>query len=208
MSDKTYPSAADTSRRLRDMGDGSHAEVVAVMLVGGSSGELVEVDATANALVTQNMVHKQIHNGIAFEADYVSESVADDETIEMLISTDASQSVHIRFQAGVGGDARIQIFENPTVTDNGTAITPVNRNRTSANTAVTSVYHTPTTSADGTILADHLAPGGGTGKSTGAIATSFEEYILKSSEDYLFRVTNISGSNNPLSISVAFYEPS
>lgn len=205
MADAEYPAAGDTTRRLKDLGDGTHEQ--RQVLVGASGGE-AEVDGVAGALVVQGMVHRMIHRGLLFETSHVDESVADNGVVEILITTAAGQSAHMRFTAAAGGDARVALFENPTVSDAGTGISEVNRNRNSSNTADTAVTHTPTTSDDGTQLMDHLLPGGSGFFATGGGAeSSFEEYILKASEQYLFRVTNISGAAQPVGVALTFYEP-
>lgn len=207
MADIQYSILSSALKFLRDMGDGTHAEVVAAKIIG-DSGNVAEVDGAAGGLVVQGMVHRMIHLGVLYEIGYVNEAVADNGVIELLITTAAAQPAHMRFIAAAGGDARVALFENPTVSNVGTGLSEINRNRNSSNTAVTAVTHTPTTSADGTQLMDHLLPGGSGFFATGGSAeSSFEEFILKADEQYLFRVTNIAGSAQPVGASLTFYEP-
>ena len=208
MADISYPAAGNAERLLKDMGDGTHEQRI-VAFIAGESGALAEVDGVAGALVIQGMVHRMIHLGTLYEIGYVNETVADNGDIELLVTTAVGQSAHMRFIAAAGGDARIALFENPTVSNVGTGLTEINRNRLSSNTAETAVTHTPTTSADGTQLMDHLLPGGsGFFGGGGGSETSFEEFILKPNEQYLFRITNIAGTAQPVGASLTFYEPS
>lgn len=207
MADHLFAVAGGVFKRLLDIGDGSHAEVVAAKIVG-PSGNVAEVDGAAGALVIQGMVHRMIHTGVLYEVGHVNESIADNGVLELLVTTAADQSAHMRFSAVCGGDARISLFENPTITGAGTGLSEVNRNRLSSNAAQTVVTHTPTHSADGTQLMDHLLPGGsGFFATGGASESSFEEFILKANEQYLFRVTNIAGSAQPVGAALMFYEP-
>lgn len=205
MADFEYPAAGGSPRLLKDLGDGTFEQR---MVLVGASGTEAEVDGAAGALVIQGMIHRMIHRGLLFEVGYVDETVADNGVVELLITTAASQDAHMRFIAAAGGDARVALFENPTVSAAGTSLSEINRNRNSSNTANTVVTHTPTHSADGTQLMDHLLPGGSGFFATGGGAeSSFEEFILKANEQYLFRVTNIAGTAQPVGVALTFYEP-
>ena len=86
--------------------------------------------------------------------------------------------------------AHFYLYENPTVSDAGTAVTAYNRNRNSATVATTAITHTPTFSATGTVpvLEMHL----GSGKSVGGSERGQEEIILKQNEQYLIKIASIS----------------
>lgn len=200
-------------KRLVRMPDDSYVEVVAAILMGGSSDNLAEVDGAASALVTQGMIHKMVHLGLFYEANYFAEGIADDGTLEIMAQTAAAQSTHLRFIVSAGGDAKFQVFEGTSVSGNGTPITPINRNRISSNIAVTSFHRSPTinSAGDGTDLTNggYFIPGGsGFFATGGGSASSFQEFILKPSETYLFRLTNIAGTAQPLGMIMEFYEPS
>ena len=204
MANKAYPAANSTVREMHDLGDGTHEQRTVLV---GATGNVAAVDGLAGALVTQNAVHRMIHLGIMYDIGHLNEALADNGVIELLITTHATEVAHMRFVAAAGGDARITLFEAPTVTGAGTALTPVNRNRASSNTASTTVAHTPTTTADGTQLADYLLAAGTGGNSGGGNASSFEEYVLAAGTQYLFRVKNISGTAQAVGASIVFYEP-
>jgi hypothetical protein len=165
------------------------------------------LDQTNGAIIVQDEVHTSVHKGILFHAGRFVVALAADATIVLLIQVAAGQSAHMRFGLAAGGDTEVELFEGPTFSAAGTTITPLNRNRFSSNTAQTTITHTPTTSADGTELAHTMMPGGtGPAQSPGDTGGSFSEWILKTGEDYLFRVTNRSGAAQPTSLSLDFYE--
>jgi hypothetical protein len=103
-------------------------------------------------------------------------------------------------------EAEMKIFENPTLTGDGTALTVYSRNRNLTSIANTTLaYHTPTIAAegDGTLLrTKHF----GTGRTVGAEARGAHEWLLKQNESYLLRVTNALSSNNWVTVILDWYE--
>lgn len=61
--------------------------------------------------------------------------------------------------AADGGPFDIDFYEGTTVSANGTAVTPQNNNRNSTNTANLDIYDTPTITNDGTLIEPVLVPG-------------------------------------------------
>lgn len=174
----------------------------------GDDRSVAKVDPNSGHLIVMSEIHARIHEGVMYSVDQVNAALADTLSLSFLISTSASKSVHLRVLAAMGGDARLQLYENPTVTMAGSAITPINRNRFSSNVPAATITTGPTVSSDGTELLDIILPGGsGFYLSPGSSSNAFEEYILKLEEDYLARVTNISGSAQPSSLQLDFYEP-
>jgi hypothetical protein len=145
------------------------------MLVN-ASGEVVAHEGT--------LYH--IHQGLSFVHCERAEGLADDAAITLLLRTTAQNTVHLRAAALSAARCRLQIFENPTVNADGTARTPVNRNRRSTFPAGFSLFFTPTLGGDGTSLVD-LDP------AQVASVQALDELVLKASEDYLLRLTNLSG---------------
>ena len=90
----------------------------------------------------------------------------------------------------------------------GDTLTAHNRNRFSSNVSSIVVTSSPTLGTDdGTQLATAVIPGGTGGNATGGISGSFEEWILKTNESYLFRLTNISGNTKAVMLQLDWYEP-
>lgn len=164
------------------------------------------VDERAEALVTIDTVHERIHRGQLFSVDYLDAALASAGVIEMLVTVPSGVAAHSRITGSAGGDATLKIFESPTVSASGTALTPVDRNRSTANTATLTVTHTPTTTADGTQLMDMLLPGGAGGNAAGSSDDIFGEMILAAGKTYLIRLTNIAGTTKPAHLQLDFYE--
>ena len=83
-------------------------------------------------------------------------------------------------------------FVDPTVTDNGTPMTRINRNLNIAlDASDCTVFHTPTTTDDGTQL---YKTRWGSGKKAGGASDMMGVY-LKTNTKYLFRVISIVNDN-------------
>ena len=116
-------------------------------------GTVAGVDDISGYLVQISEIHAQIHEGQFFTSTVVDTSVADSGTLEILMLTNGSVP-HARFTAQSGGNSRLEIFEDTTVSANGSALVAQNRNRLSANTATALVYSGPTVTGDGTKIFD------------------------------------------------------
>lgn len=152
--------------------------------------------------------HSKVHQGKFYTANYYLAGVANGSSIEILVQTPSDKTVHNYIKAASGGDSLFYTFEDATFSAEGTAITPINNNRSSANTADATITHTPTLTADGTQLGNpEFIPGGHGGVSVGSSeGIGKEQFVLNSNTVYLLRLTNIAGSAQALSIVLGFYE--
>ena len=172
----------------------------------GPSGEAKPlcVDEWTWQLITIGYIHHEIHEGDTYQVSYFADDVADSSKIIILLRV-GDVPAHMTYEADAGADATIELLENPTVNDAGTAMTEYNQNRTSANTATVTAFHTPTL-VGGTQLVIQLAPGGRGPQAGGGSARADSEWILDSNEDYAIQITNISGQAQPMSVLVEWYE--
>lgn len=89
------------------------------------------------------------------------------------------------------GPLDIYLFEAPTISDNGTPMTVVNRNRESSNVSNFSVFAAPTVSADGTELFVNGVLASGTGPTLSAQESGDDTiWILAPNTDYIFKIHN------------------
>lgn len=153
--------------------------------------------------------HSKVHQGKLFTGGYYNASVANGNSIELLIQTSTPQ-VHLYLKSAAGGDSTFSIFEGGSINAAGTAVTAYNNNRASANTYLCTLTHTPNMSAYGTQLNDiEYEPGGTGGTAPGAVEQiSTEQLVLAPSTNYVLRLTNTSGVAQPLNIRLGFYEVS
>lgn len=167
---------------------------------------IADVDAINEALVVEPSVSANVHRGKLFDVTFVDQSIASSGTLEVLIQTGTSK-VHLDFSVSGGGNGLLQIFEGPTITAAGTALTAYNKNRSSSTTLLSTVTHTPTLSADGTKIDEELVLGGsGPHASGGEGGGGFTEWILAASTAYLFRVENLNATTHPYGFHANLFE--
>ena len=157
----------------------------------------VEVD-TLGYFVEMNLWHHRVHEGELFNVDDYN-IIASGNNRDILIIT-GSKEVHINYSISSRFKCEIYIYEDTTVSSNGTVKTIFNMNRVSANTSLTTCYFTPTIISLGTLISMHF-------KDVGVI-TDFglgEEYILKPNSKYLLRVSSLDNNNNACTY-LNFYE--
>jgi hypothetical protein len=179
-----------------------------VQLFDPSHTVSAEVELLSGNLVAMGEVHAHIHKGTFFPAGLASAALAGSASLELFVITPASGTHHVRFAATVGGESRAALFEATTVSANGAAITPQNRNRLSGNSASGQYFSAPTVTADGTPLFDGFISGGSGGNAIGGNAASFEEWILAQSTSYLVRVTNVTAQPIVAALQMDFYDTS
>ena len=168
-------------------------------------------DAEGQALVIISEPHAMNHRGKAFHTTHKFTGVADAASVEILIKVGVDELHMNRFAVSVGsGDIDIFLFEGTTVSGDGTSLGEVCTNREAAATAITTFFHTPTVTGDGTQIAQHWIPPTGTGignSLTGvAGAENGEEWELDASTNYLHRITNNSGSTIDIFVEYLWYE--
>ena len=160
-----------------------------------------------NVVAATDIIHDRVHQGTVFTANHINLAAINNEFIDMLVRVPANWSAHLRWQGSVSGDALGTMFNGPTVTDDGTPITPINFNGFSTLTPKVLIFHTPTVADPGApVLENIYIPGGAHGQSHGGQGGSFEEVIIPPG-DFLGRLTNISGNNAIIQIIVTWYEP-
>ena len=158
-------------------------------------------------IVTIDTVHDKLHKGLFYSGGHYSSSVADAATLDVLIQN-LTLNTHVVFNVALAGDFTFTIYETPTFSNVGNAITMSNHNRKSENTFSGTVTHTPTITGTGTqINGTIFVPGGEGGKAMGSLTHPFSnEFVLKSNTSYLARITNVSGQTHKGSLTLSSYQ--
>ena len=153
--------------------------------------------------VTLDLFKEATIQGKAWSLDHVDLSVESVEDLDVLLITGAKEAT-IMPSAAANGVSQSFIYEAPTTSANGSAITIINKNRNfSAVLPVLTAFSGPTVTGVGTQLANGLI--------LGEVDKFGEEitesgFVLKPNTKYLLRVDNTSGGTLPMSISVDFHE--
>lgn len=160
------------------------------------------------ALVVIGVEHYRIHQHQVFTVSAISEGVVDDASVEVLIRVPSGYDCHIDITGTASHDAFGYIFDTPTVTADGTPLTPHNHSRNvpeGTPASVVSVFNAPTISDDGTEIFATYLPGGQKNQATGGSAAGAGEWNLHAG-DYLLRFTNKGGQAAIMSMTLWWYE--
>ncbi len=182
------------------------------MTTHAESGSVIRASGRQYPLPTVTTAHERIHEGVMYHGGVRSEALADDGNLDLFLIVNSAMEIHARFEAACGGDAVLNLYENPFSNTNslGTEITPRNRHREIGDVSDAGLYSAPWTDANslGTNLTPGaIIPGGATGNSPGGqLQDGFFEWDLDKGNQYLFRLTNRGGSAKIASAELNFYE--
>lgn len=178
---------------------------IQVEIVSSPDTESDVYDPTTNHIIVIDHAHHEVHEGHSFVAGHYNASVAHNASLNLLIST-TSKIPHLVFRGAAGGDSVLVFSEGVSVVSDGTVVPVQNMNRNSGEVSSVLVYHTPNTPVATTTLETMFLPGGtGPAQSGGDEVRRGTEWNLLTNTKYMISVTNISGSNQPISINVEFY---
>ena len=163
-------------------------------------------DTYTGSIGAMGSAHLKGHQGKGFYAYYYNSALTNGSSAEIVLANPAASYPHVVIYILTEGNSEIFTFEGTTTSADGTSIASINRNRNSANTADLVVTHTPTITADGTEIYHDYIIGGIKNKATGGTDGFSDEIIMKPSTKYLIRVTNDSGADEIVSVSIHWYE--
>lgn len=141
----------------------------------------------------------------AYKINGHGDLLADDASIQLLVTTPTNTDIAVGVQAISDGDSELKVYEGATSVTGGTLFVPRNRNRASTITSNTGVLVNPTTATGTTVVYESLVVGGTGGHAAGAAASS-DYAICKKNTSYLFVLTNRSGQANIAQLSVLWVE--
>ena len=147
--------------------------------------------------------HAEIHEGNHFT--FAQTQATTTTAVSVLITTPAASEFHTVFSIGAGAAASWTFSEAPNATVTGaTAMIAYNNNRQSTTTSGAVVVSKPTFTSTGTVLQKgYIGAYTNPAKSSGGAGDERNEWILKASTKYLWRVVPSTGST--IAIAGAFY---
>jgi len=175
------------------------ALITGIDYVSGKSG----IDASTESLQVIDYAHHEIHSGSHF---YIKNymDLTNAQVFDFLaVTPDTLKWAHMLVEFNFEAEAHIQVYEGTTTSNDGTTVTPVNRNRNSSTTPTVSIYHTPTVTDVGTLIAGYKT---GSGNKVGGEIRGSNELILKQNTKYLIRLTNDTALNNWVDYLADWYE--
>jgi len=151
------------------------------ILRDGSTGDVVFIDHA----------HHEIHEGDSFFVTDIATGVNNAAPKVYIATTpNTTKYAHILYELWSSAAGLWELYENPTITLAGSAMTEFNHDRNSGTAATVAWTEDATIGAAGTLLMAWRTGGTGLGNTGLAGATTRgDELILKKNEDYLLRFT-------------------
>lgn len=182
------------------LGDPGQAELV------NAAGESLTIDTIHTSLTTISEVHHEVQEGHTYSVSAYNGTLANNAALAMLLTVPIAVTGHLVFEAGCGGDAELQFYENTQVSNVGTALLARNMKRPSGRPADIVPTQGPTVTAAGALLLNRAIPGGTGGNAAGGTARQNTEWIVAQSLTYLIRMWNRSGNAKISSLIAQWYE--
>jgi hypothetical protein len=162
---------------------------------------------SAKPFPTEDVTLLRLEEGKAFALGVVrsfADPLPDGESIDIAIAFAAGVTPNISIFGLCAGDAMGFLYEGSVVTG-GTAITALNKNRNSLVTSQSAALSNPSVTTLGTPILSQILIGG-QGKKAGGGAIGSSDLILKPLTTYLFRLTNVNGTDHAAEIVLEWYE--
>lgn len=171
---------------------------------GNASGNFADarLDASTLSLQTVDYAHHEIHSGSSYHIEITTAALGDEinDHLQIYFTTpDTAKWLHIIAAAYGSGQYNYTVREAPTDGPyGGVAVTPLNRNRNSANTsAVVNPTSGGSVATGGTLLINHDL---GSGNARAGESRDNQEWILKQNTLYVFRLYDDTGIQAVLSL--------
>jgi hypothetical protein len=161
-------------------------------------------DPVSRALITLDFPHHEIHEGDHYEIQEWKDITGAGTDYDIRIVTpDVDTWSHFTMHFQTEDEFSTTLYEGATLSA-GTAITPINNNRNSANASGMTITHTPTVTAVGTPIKSWKT-GVGTGDQ-GTTTNGRNELILKRNTTYLLRFSRVPSGTGYVDYNLNWYE--
>lgn len=150
------------------------------------------------------IMETKIHDGYAFATGHYEAGVSNNGYITLLVQN-AELEMVTAIEWAAEGSALLEVFEDVTFSDAGTALGWTNLNRASTNTLSVDISHTPTITDYGTLIFQKFTTGGSGGGGAGA-AGRVPEGIFNITKSYVVRLQNLGGANKSMQLALTAYQ--
>lgn len=148
--------------------------------------------------------HTLVDQGRMWHCSVSSASLADNASLDMIISPTPGDVIGMLIEAACGGDAELGFYEDVVFTG-GDVETVYNLNRTVGGQWGGIMRTGATVSNAGTLLSFQFLPGGQKNQATGAAGSIDLPWILNPNKHYMIRLTNRAGAAERASIGCDHY---
>lgn len=153
--------------------------------------------------------HHRIHMGHRFTTIDIDHAVAIITPKYWLFRAPSLPLIHFLYSVNATYSGTIELFRNPTTTDDGTPLRIDNNNQNNLRTAIMLAFKDPTVTVDGTLIGGQVLGSDGLAANnkgaTGGAMDRTNERILKRNSDYIVKFTAILDDTR-VSIRVEHYE--
>ena len=175
------------------------------VIIGDGTND-IEIDEDIGGLLVTPIEHNLVRDGVVFSTfhSFLLTAAATSKWLHLKIP--ATHNCHIRWRFMSEAKIDYYIYENPTLTNDGTAISTFDMNRVTANAANVLVYHTPTITNVGTMIDNGMIGTSGFLFDSGGSVSQMEDWILKGNESYLIGANNNDAGAKDFVIQLVWYE--
>ena len=175
-----------------------------VRITDGTTDALVDPDL--GALLTVPIEHNLVHDGVVFSCFHSFLLTAAATSKWLHVKVPATHIAHMRFRFMSEAKIDYYVYENPTLTNDGTALTEFDINRVTANASNVDVFHTPTITNVGTMIDNGMIGTNGFLSDTGGSVSPMRDWMFKASESYLIGANNNDAAAKDFVIQLSWYE--
>lgn len=175
----------------------------------GINWDRLRIDTVHAVLASIGFEHYEVHLGHMFILSDVRlvPGVGPNELFYHIrdVGGATTDEMHANISIVSDGAVEITIYENPTLTDDGAALTAHNKDRHTGGAPGTTFFHTPTITNNGTEIYNNIIPSAThPTMAAGGKTKGINEWIFDSGDAYLIRILGAGGEN--IGIEVEFYE--
>ena len=175
------------------------------VIVGDGTND-IEVDPDIGGLLVTPIEHNLVHDGVVFSCFHSFLLTASATSKWLHVKVPATHTCHIRWRFMSEAKIDYYVYENPTLTNDGTALTEFDLNRVTANASNIDVFHTPTITNVGTMIDNGMIGTSGFIFDSGGSVSNMEDWIFKPSESYLIGANNNDAAAKDIVIQLIWHE--
>jgi hypothetical protein len=175
------------------------------VIIGDGTND-IEIDPDVGGLLVTPIEHSLVQDGVVFTCFHSFLLVAAATSKWLHVKIPATHTCHIRWRFMAEAKIDYYIYENPTLTDDGTALTEYDMNRTTANASNIDVFHTPTITNVGTMIDNGMIGTSGFLFDSGGSVSPMEDWLFKASESYLIGANNNDAAAKDIVIQLVWWE--
>jgi len=175
------------------------------VIVGDGTSD-IEVDPDIGGLLVTPIEHNLVHDGVVFSCFHSFLLTAAATSKWLHVKVPATHIAHMRFRFMAEAKIDYYVYENPTLTGDGTALTEFDMNRVTANASNVEVFHTPGITAVGTMIDNGMIGTSGFLFDSGGSVSPMEDWMFKPSESYLIGANNNDAAAKDFVIQLVWYE--